>query len=163
MNVSSSVSALRALGTAGALALSAFAAHAADPEPSPPTTQAAPADPLAAARAHIQSQRWPSALAELQRVNASTNADWNNLMGFALRKQARPDLDAAQRHYDAALRIQPQHMGALEYSGELALMRGDLPTAELRLAALSRLCQSPCEPLDDLKLAVARYKAGTKP
>lgn len=159
----SPVLALFVLGTAGMLALLPWAARAADTEPSPPPAQSAPADALAAARAHIQSQRWPAAIAELQRVNAGTNADWNNLMGFALRKQARPDLDGAQRHYDAALRIQPQHLGALEYAGELALMRGDLPTAEMRLAALARLCQTPCEPLDDLKKAVARYKAGARP
>ena len=51
-------------------------------------------------------------------------------MGYALRKQAAPDLEGAQRHYDAALRINPQHLGALEYAGELALMKKDLPAAE---------------------------------
>lgn len=105
------------------------------------------------------AQRWAAAIDALKSTNASGDADWNNLMGYALRKQATPDLDGAQRHYDAALKINPRHQGALEYSGELALMKGDLPTAEIRLAALSRLCSSPCEALDDLKKAVARYKA----
>ena len=50
-------------------------------------------------------------------------------MGCALRKQATPDLGGVSRNHDAALRIDPQHRDALEYSGELALMRGDLPTA----------------------------------
>ena len=80
-------------------------------------------------------------------------------MGFAQRKQARPDLDAAQRYYDAALRIDPNHQGALEYAGELDLMRGRLPEAEQKLQRLSKLCSSPCEPLDDLKKAIERYKA----
>jgi len=83
-------------------------------------------------------------------------------MGYALRKQARPDLDGAQRHYDAALKLNPKHMGALEYAGELALMKGDLATAERHLAALARLCSSPCETLDDLKQAVDAYKAGKR-
>ena len=83
-------------------------------------------------------------------------------MGYALRKQAKPDLDGAQRYCDAALEINPQHPGTLEYSGELALMKGDLPTAEARLAALGKLCSSPCEPLDDLKKSIARYKTGGK-
>jgi Flp pilus assembly protein TadD len=132
------------------------AAWAADtPEPAP----AAAADPLAPARAHIEARRWGDAIAALRQVNAGGSADWNNLMGFALRKQTPPDLEGAQRHYDAALRIDPRHLGALEYSGELALMKGDLPTAEARLAALSRLCRSPCEPLDDLQTAIARYRA----
>lgn len=142
--------------------LAAFgAAQAADtPEPAPAATRRA--DPLAGARAQIQAQRWDAALAELRKLNSTGSADWNNLMGYTLRKQAKPDLDGAQRHYDAALKIDPNHLGALEYSGELALMRGDLPTAEARLAALSKVCSSPCEPLDDLKKAVARYKAGGK-
>ena len=83
-------------------------------------------------------------------------------MGYVSRKQTPPDLDAAQRYYDTALRIAPDHQGALEYSGELALMKKDLPTAEARLATLSRLCRAPCDALDDLKKAIARYKADNK-
>jgi Flp pilus assembly protein TadD len=137
-----------------------LAAQAADPSPPPPP--AAPPSPLAAARAQVKAKNWPAALEELKRVNASGDADWNNLMGFALRKQAAPDLDGAQRHYDTALRLNPQHRGALEYSGELALMKGDLPTAEARLAALGQACPRGCEELDDLKKTVARYKSTGK-
>ena len=64
-----------------------------------------------------------------------------------------------QRFYDSALKLNPQHRGALEYSGELALMKGNLVTAETRLAVLSQVCKSPCEELDDLKKAVAKYKS----
>ena len=117
---------------------------------------------LAAAQAHIKAERWGAAIDELRRVNVSSSADWNNLMGYALRKQARPDLDGAQKHYDAALKINPRHPGALEYAGELALMKRDLATAEAHLATLSRLCSTPCEPLDDLKKAVADYKAANR-
>ena len=130
--------------------------------PEPPPMQRTAADPMALARAHLAAQRWQPAIADLKKANASGDADWNNLMGYALRKQARPDLEGAQRHYDAALRINPTHQGALEYSGELALMKGDLPTAEARLAVLAKLCSSPCEPLDDLKQAISRYKANGK-
>ena len=152
-------------------ALTPLAARAADtPEPPPPppsparAAQAQPQpQPLAAARAHIQAARWDAAIDALKRVNTTGDADWNNLMGYAQRKQAKPDLDAAQKHYDAALRINPQHQGALEYAGELALMKKNLATAEAHLAALSRLCQSPCEPLDGLKRAVAAYKVANKP
>jgi Flp pilus assembly protein TadD len=139
------------------------AAIAADMTPPPPPPAAARvADPLAPARMAIKAQRWPTAIDELRKLNATDNADWHNLMGYAMRKQAQPDLAAAQRHYDEALRINPSHQGALEYSGELALMKGDLPTAEARLASLSKLCNSPCEPLDDLKKSIARYKASGK-
>ncbi|RVU49888.1 tetratricopeptide repeat protein [Rubrivivax rivuli] len=134
------------------------AANAADtPEPVPAARPKA--DALAPARAQLAQQRYAAAVAELRKVDGSNNADWNNLMGYALRKSTPPDLDGAQRHYDTALRLNPQHQGALEYSGELALMKGDLATAEARLATLSRLCSSPCEALDDLKQAIAKYKA----
>ena len=151
------------LTLAALYALTPLAAQANDtPEPPPSPARAAPAQPLAAARAHIQAARWVAAIDELRRVNATGDVDWNNLMGYAQRKQAKPDMDAAQKHYDAALRINPQHQGALEYSGELALMKKDLVTAEAHLATLSRLCKSPCEALDDLKAAVAAYKAANK-
>jgi Flp pilus assembly protein TadD len=131
-------------------------------ETKPSRTADRPADPLAAARVAIKAKQWPTAMDELRKLNSRDNADWNNLMGYALRKQATPDLDGAQRHYDAALRIDPSHQGALEYSGELALMKGDLATAEARQATLSKLCKSPCEALDDLNKSIARYKASGK-
>ena len=132
----------------------ALCAQAAD------TTEPAPrvGDPLAGARAHIQAKRWSDATVELRKVNATRSADWNNLMGYALRKMATPDLDGAQRHYDNALRIDPRHLGALEYSGELALMKGNLAQAEERLAVLVKACNK-CEELDDLQKAVEKYKA----
>ena len=141
------------------LSLSQAPAYAADTEPPPPR---AATDPLAGARARVASKQWGPAIDELKKVNATGSADWNNLMGYSLRKQATPDLDGAQRHYDAALRIDPQHKGALEYSGELALMKNDVPTAEARLASLQRACPSGCEELDDLKKSVAKFKATGK-
>ncbi len=141
------------------LSLATLAGQAADSTPPSEPEKPAVADPLAMARARIQAQQWPAAIDELRKVGATSNADWNNLMGYAQRKQATPDLAAAQRYYDAALRINPKHLGALEYAGELALMKGELPVAEARLAALEKACSKGCEELDDLKKAVARYKA----
>ncbi|MBL8351522.1 MAG: tetratricopeptide repeat protein [Burkholderiaceae bacterium] len=116
-------------------------------------------DPLAAARTQIAQKRWPEAIAELKRVDATASADWHNLMGYSLRKSQPPDYAAAERHYDEALRIAPQHRGALEYSGELYLLTGRLDRAEGRLAALDKACFLPCEEYTDLKKAVAQYKA----
>ncbi len=155
------------LGVLASLALLAPHAMAADttPEPPPPPRYSAPAAaPLATAQGHIKAARWGAAIDELKRLNLERDADWNNLMGFSLRKQATPDLDGAQRHYDAALRLNPNHLGALEYVGELALMKKDLPAAEAYLARLQRACgiANPCEPLETLKKAVAAYKAAPK-
>ena len=66
-------------------------------------------------------------------------------MGYSLRKA-----DAGQRRARprstttrpcASIR---RHRGALEYSGELYLMIGNLPMAEQRLAALDKACFLPC-------------------
>ena len=131
------------------------ASWAADtPEPAP-----AAADKLAAARAQIAARRWPAALEELKRVNDTRSADWNNLMGYSLRKGAAPDLAGAEKYYNEALRIEPGHRGVLEYSGELYLMMGDLTKAEQRLTTLEKACAMQCEEYQDLKKAVAGFKA----
>jgi Flp pilus assembly protein TadD len=124
----------------------------------PAATTAAP-DKLGIARAHIKAARWADALAELKKLNDTRSGDWNNLMGFAHRKLSPPDLTAAERYYDAALKLAPAHRGALEYSGELYLMKGELPRAEQRLAELVRVCAGPCEEQADLKRSIDRFKA----
>jgi tetratricopeptide (TPR) repeat protein len=128
--------------------------HAADI----PTTTAAP-DKLAAVRTHVAAKQWAAAIDELKRINDTASADWNNLMGYSLRKRSSPDLEGAEQFYNTALRIDPKHRGALEYSGELYLIKGDLATAEQRLAALDKACTFGCEEFNDLKKAIARYKA----
>ena len=57
------------------------------------------------------------------------------------------------------MRINPKHRGALEYSGELYLMTGDLAKAEQRLATLDKACTFGCEEFTDLKKAIASFKA----
>ncbi len=131
---------------------------AADSPPAAPV-HASPADPLAVARTLIADGRWAAAIAELERVNARGSADWHNLMGYSHRKARQPDHAAAERHYNEALRIDPRHRGALEYSGELYLMTGRLPLAEARLATLDQLCAQPCPEQADLRQAIAAYKA----
>jgi len=143
---------------AAAVALGAAPARADD---SPPRATAASraGDKLAAARTRIAAGDWRGAVDELERARDPASADWNNLMGYSLRKGRAPDYAAAERYYDEALRIDPKHRGALEYSGELYLMTDRLPQAEQRLAALDRACFLPCEEYADLKKAVAEYKA----
>ncbi len=134
------------------LAFALGSAHAADTAPDK-------ADSLAPARAQIAKKNWTAAVDELKKVNETGNADWNNLMGYSLRKGPAPDVAAAEKFYNEALRLDPKHRGALEYSGELYLMTGDLAKAEERLATLDKVCRLPCEEYTDLKQAVAKYKA----
>jgi Flp pilus assembly protein TadD len=134
------------------LLLTAGAACAADLSPKAP-------DKLTPARALIEQKNWAAAIEELKKVNDPASADWNNLMGYSLRKADAANIPEAEKYYNEALRIEPKHRGALEYSGELYLMTGNLPMAEQRLAALDKACFLPCEEHTDLKRAVARYKA----
>ena len=143
-----------ALVVATAAALTAWPAAAADTGPAP----SAVADPLGGARALIAKKQWPEAVAELQRVNETGNADSHNLMGYSLRHLPKPDLDRSEGHQAQALRLNPKHRGALEYSGELHLTRGDLAKAEQRLAALNKACFLPCEEYTELKAAIEAYK-----
>jgi len=139
------------------LALTAVGVGAADTEPA--AAPAAVRDRLSGARALIADNKWAAAIEELRRVGDGGSADWNNLMGYSHRKARVPDYAAAERFYNEALRIDPQHRGALEYSGELYLMTGDLAKAEARLAALDKACAVPCAEQATLKKAVANFKA----
>jgi Flp pilus assembly protein TadD len=116
-------------------------------------------DKLSAAKAKIAAKQWPAAVEELKKVNDTGSADWNNLMGYSLRKAGAANATESEKFYNEALRIDPKHKGALEYSGELYLMMGNLPAAEQRLAALDKACFLPCSEHADLKKAVAQYKA----
>ena len=141
--------------SAAVLTLAPCRGFAADTAPS----KAEAANPLAPARALIADKKWAAAIEELKRVNDTGSAQWNNLMGYSLRKAKTPDYAAAEKYYDEALRIDPKHRGALEYSGELYLMLGDLPKAEQRLATLDKACTFGCEEYTELKKAVQGYKA----
>jgi tetratricopeptide (TPR) repeat protein len=152
---------LHRIAIAAALTVTAGHALAADPAPAPaPATKAAPANKLSAARALIADSKWTAAISELERVNDTGNADWNNLMGYTLRKSGAGKWAASEKYYDAALKIDPKHVGALEYSGELYISMGDLPKAEQRLAALGQACNMACPEYKDLKASVESFKAG---
>ena len=76
------------------------------------------------AREAIRKQDWRRALDELNRAvrEEPRNADIHNLLGYSLRKQARPDLPRAFEHYRKAIELDPRHKGAHEYIGEAYLM-----------------------------------------
>lgn len=116
-------------------------------------------DKFTPARIRIAEKNWPAAIDELKTVADPASADWNNLMGYSLRKADAANAAEAEKFYNEALRIEPRHRGALEYSGELYLITGNLAKAEERLAALDKACFLPCEEYTDLKHAVTRYKA----
>lgn len=113
---------------------------------------------LTDARASIKSSNYDQALKQLQSANEINSADWNNLMGYSLRKKQPPDLVLSEKYYQAALKIDPSHRAALEYYGELLLMKKDLPGAEAMLARLDKACLFSCEEYRDLKASIAKYQ-----
>jgi len=117
---------------------------------------------LTQARAAIQASDWRAAISSLLEAASvePANADVHNLLGYAYRKQAQPDLARAMEHYRLALRFDPAHRGAHEYIGEAYLMQDQLEPALRHLADLERLCGNrQCEEYADLAKAVADYRA----
>jgi len=55
------------------------------------------------------------------------------------------DFDSAAQNYERALMIDPEHVGALEYQGELFLQTGKPEMAQENLARLQQLCGMDCE------------------
>jgi Flp pilus assembly protein TadD len=111
------------------------------------------------ARTSIKAEKYDQAVKQLQDANESSSAEWNNLLGYSLRKKQTPDLVGAEKYYQAALKIDPKHRGALEYYGELKLMNNDLPGAEALLSRLDKACFFGCEEYSDLKAAIQKYRS----
>ena len=82
-------------------------------------------------------------------------ADALNLLGYANRKLG--DKAKAMTYYTKALNMEPNHLGANEYMGELYLEMNDLPKAEERLAVLKNAC-GDCDEFDDLEDEIEDYK-----
>ena len=142
------------------------AASAAGGGGGPNGEDATSADPvIATAKAAIAKKDWVGAQAGLKLALAGNpnNADYHNLYAYSLRKGPAPVMADVFMHYTEALRIDPRHRAAHEYSGEAYLAVDDLPKAKEHLAALDRLCTFGCEEYTDLKKAVAQYEAGHKP
>lgn len=108
----------------------------------------------------IARQDWPAAVAAARAAVARDplSADAHNLYAYAIRKGAQPRMDLVFRHYNEALRIDPQHRGAHEYLGEAYLMTGNLGKAKEHLAILGRLCAAGCEERAALQRAVAFFE-----
>jgi tetratricopeptide (TPR) repeat protein len=88
---------------------------------------------------------------------SSTNkADIYNLMGYSHRKLDL--LEDAFFYYEKALKLDPRHLGANEYIGELYLRTNNLKKAEEHLEVLDDICLFGCDEYDDLKDAIAKYK-----
>lgn len=113
---------------------------------------------LDAARALVDAQKFDDALPALRRLDQESpdNPDILNLIGFSLRKTGKPA--EALEFYDRALALDPRHLGANEYLGELYLEMREPEKARERLDVLREACGS-CEEFRDLQAKINQYAA----
>jgi Flp pilus assembly protein TadD len=107
----------------------------------------------------IEAKNYEQAITTLTQYEATPTADWHNLMGYSLRQKPMPNLAEAEKNYQAALKKDPKHRGALEYYGELLLLKNDLAGAEALLIRLDKACTFGCEEYRDLKKSIAQFKS----
>lgn len=116
-----------------------------------------PRPDLAVAKAQIEAGSADLAITPLRDwlVNEPNDADVLNLLGYAYRKLER--WQVSRTYYDRALKLEPAHLGALEYMGELELQTGNAPAARTLLIRLQKACPDGCHELDDLLEAFKEY------
>jgi tetratricopeptide (TPR) repeat protein len=110
----------------------------------------------------IEEEKYQAAIDKLQAAlkDAPNDADLLNLTAYSQRKLQR--FDEALVNYQKALQIDPDHLGANEYLGELYLQLGQLDKALERLEVLDKECFFGCEEYDDLKEAIEKYRTGNQ-
>lgn len=109
---------------------------------------------LAEARADIKAKQWNDAIEKLTLIVDADpqSADAYNLLGYAFRNAGNNS--RAMQAYTRALKLNPNHTGALEYQGVLFVMMGDLDKANANLAKLETICGTSCEEYEDLAEAI---------
>jgi tetratricopeptide (TPR) repeat protein len=109
---------------------------------------------LTAIRILINSKKYTTALTSLKSADKSypNNADVNNLLGYTSRKLKQ--YPQAGTYYTKALKIDPKHLGALEYQGELFMILKKTSSAKSNLAKIKAICGTSCEEYIDLKKAI---------
>ena len=111
-----------------------------------------------AVKALVDAGKYDDAMPQLTALDKATpnNPDILNLIGFSLRKTGHPD--QALDYYNRALALQPAHLGANEYLGELYLELKQPAKAAERLAVLQQACGT-CEQYQELKEKIAQQAA----
>ena len=117
------------------------------------SSASATAPSYAEAKQAVDGGSYAAALPMLVAITQAdaTNADAWNLLGFTYRNLNQ--LDASNAAYLKVLTINPNHLGALEYQGELFITQGKIKEAQANFAKLQGLCGS-CEQAEDLEKAL---------
>jgi tetratricopeptide (TPR) repeat protein len=99
----------------------------------------------------INAGEFDTAILELRTLLAAIGPtpDVLNYLGYAHRQRGR--FDESLAYYQQALALDPNHLGANEYLGELYVELGHIELARERLALLDGLCPFGCAEYEDLK------------
>ncbi len=106
------------------------------------------------AKAMVDGGNFVAALPALLAITAEDagNADAWNLLGYTHRNLGQMEESSAA--YLRVLTLNPDHLGALEYQGELFLQTGQPDLARANLERLKSLCGT-CEEAEDLEQAIS--------
>jgi cytochrome c-type biogenesis protein CcmH/NrfG len=152
----------QALKMLGVLTLGALISSVALPTHAAGTETTAPVNventDYVAGKKFVEVKDWNSAAAAFERATKAepNSADAWNMLGYTRRWAG--NIQGSFAAYDRALTINPNHMGALNYSGIAHLRNKDLPRAQAQLAKLDALCSKRCDEYKSLADEIAKYQ-----
>ena len=116
------------------------------------------ADPYKQAKSLIDDDKYSEAIPILQKLikDKGAYADALNLLGYSYRKSG--DANEALEYYNQALAMEPKHLGANEYLGELYLELKQPDKAKERLGVLKNACGN-CAEYKELASKINQYTA----
>ncbi|HVT50638.1 MAG TPA: tetratricopeptide repeat protein [Dongiaceae bacterium] len=122
------------------------------------TDESAQPDLYKQAQSLIDDDKYQEAIPVLQKLikDKGAYADALNLLGYSYRKSG--DANDALDYYNQALAMEPKHLGANEYMGELYLELKQPDKAKERLAVLKDACGN-CEEYKELAAKINQYSA----
>jgi tetratricopeptide (TPR) repeat protein len=149
MKHSSIISGIAGFGAVLMITGSAWAMGSSD------TDESQQADPYKQAKSLIDDEKYSEAIPILQKLvkDKGAYADALNLLGYSYRKSG--DATTALDYYNQALAMEPKHLGANEYLGELYLEMKQPEKAKERLAVLKDAC-GDCDEYEELEDAIKK-------
>lgn len=107
--------------------------------------------PMNEALIYLEQEDYQRAIDELNRFikDEGETADALNLLGFSNRKLK--NYDDAYDYYTRALEMDPDHIGATEYLGELYVETEQMDKAQTQLARLKEICPADCSEFQKLQ------------
>ena len=122
------------------------------------TDDSAQPDPYKQAKSLIDDDKYDQAIPILQKLiqDKGAYADALNLLGYSYRKSG--DQKDALDYYNQALSMEPKHLGANEYLGELYLEMKQPDKAKERLAVLKAACGN-CTEYKTLEAKINQFTA----